>query len=85
MSRRFVVIGVVLCLLAILPFVTWPLWKGLVVKPVSEALFESTKALVERNPDLKPLWDDAVSDGVLTRSEAKAIWDKAGEKMQPEQ
>jgi hypothetical protein len=85
MSRRLVVIGVVLCLLAILPFATWPLWKGLLVKPVSEALFDNTKALVERNPELKSLWDDAVRDGVLTRSEAKAIWDRAGEKMQPEQ
>ena len=85
MSRRMMVIGVVLALLALVPFVTYPLWKGLLIKQASVALFEKTKTLVEKNPQLKPLWDEAMQDGVLTWSEAKAIWDKAGQKMEPEE
>jgi hypothetical protein len=85
MNRRMMVIGVVLALFAIVPFVTWPFWKSLLAKPVSVALFENTKALVERNPPLlQPLWDEAMRDDVLTWSEAKEIWDKAGQKMDPE-
>ena len=85
MNRRFIVAGVVLALLAIVPFVTYPLWKGLLIKQASIALYEKTKALVEKNAQLKPMWDEAISDGVLTVPEARAIWERAGEKMDPEQ
>jgi hypothetical protein len=84
-NRRFIVIGSILVLLALVPFITWPMWKGLLYRPVSTALFEKTKALVERKPELQPMWDNALRDGVLTWTEAKEIWDKAGEKMEPEE
>jgi hypothetical protein len=79
------VIGVVLVLLALLPFVAWPIWKGLAIKRVSAAVFEKTKALVDQKPELKPMWDDAMDDGVLTFSEAQAIWERAGKKLEREE
>src|SRR5262245_3087965 len=84
-SRRTLVIaGVVLTLLAMIPFVVWPLYKWLTVRPVSAALYNRTKALVDKNPQYKPDWDAALEDGVLTWPEANAILEKAGEKAEPE-
>jgi hypothetical protein len=77
-------IGAILVILALIPFLAWPLWKRLTPKPVSPALFERTKAAVEKNPQLRPEWDKAMEDGVLTWSEANAILEKAGEKAEPE-
>ena len=79
-------VGAILCLLAIGSIAAWPLWKKLSgPKPVSAALFERTKALVEKYPRLQPYWDEALEDGVLTFSEAKAIIERAGEKAEPEE
>ena len=85
MSRRMILIGATLSLLAILSLAAWPLWKKLSVKPVSASTFERTKALVEKNPQLKPEWDKAMEDGVLTWPEAKDILEKGGEKAGPEE
>jgi hypothetical protein len=86
MNRRTKQVGVVLGLVAVLCFVVgWPLYLWLRVKPVSAALFERTKALVERNPQLRPEWDRAMQDGVLTWREAKSIIERAGEKVDPEE
>lgn len=85
MSRRIMVVGAVLALLAITVFATWPMWKWLYIKRASAALHERTKALVEKNPQLKPDWDKAMEDGVLTWAEAKDIVEKGGEKVEPEQ
>ncbi|HEY1380065.1 MAG TPA: hypothetical protein VGF55_24895 [Gemmataceae bacterium] len=86
MNRRKKQIGVVLGLVAIAFFAAAvPLYKWYRNRPVSARLFEKTKALVEKNPQLQPAWDAAVQDGVLTWPEAREIWDRAGEKPEPEQ
>jgi hypothetical protein len=78
-------IWAILALVAIASFmVAWPLYKKLTIKSVSAALMERTKKAVEKNPQLKPDWDRAMEDGVLTWPEAKAILEKAGEKVEPE-
>ena len=85
MSRRFMMLGAILGLMAMVFFVSWPAWKWLKFKPVSAALYERTKAVVEKNPRLKPAWDIAIQDGVLTRTEAKVILESAGEKVEPDE
>jgi hypothetical protein len=77
-------IGAILVFLALIPFLGWPIWKKLSTKPVSAALFDRTKAVVEKNPQLQPEWDKAMEDGVLTWPEANAILEKVGEKAEPE-
>jgi hypothetical protein len=84
-SRRKKLIGVILTLLAIAILAAWPFWKWLSVKPVSAGLYERTKTLVEQNPRLQPAWDKAMQDGVLTWPEAQAIWEQAGEKIEPDE
>jgi hypothetical protein len=78
-------IGAILSLLAVVPFAAWPVLKWLKPKPVSPALFERTKAAVEKDPRLRPAWDKAMEDGVLTWPEAKEILESAGEKPEPEE
>jgi hypothetical protein len=86
MNRRTKQVGVVLGLVAVLCFAAWPVYRWLIVKrAVSAALFERTKTLVERNPQLRPAWDKAMEDGVLTWPEAKAIIERAGENVDPEE
>jgi len=76
--------GAVLGLTAMVFFVSWPVWKWLKFKPVSAALYERTKAAVDKDPRLKPAWDIALQDDVLTYPEAKVILESAGEKVEPE-
>jgi hypothetical protein len=83
-SKRLITIGVVLVLLAMVPFVAWPVYKTFFPQPVSTALFNRTKAAVEKNPQLQSEWNAALQDGVLTWPEASAILQKAGEKADPE-
>jgi hypothetical protein len=78
-------IGAILMFLALIPFLGWPIYKRFATKPVSTALFERTKAAVEKNPKLKPEWDKAMEDGILTWPEAKDILEKAGETVEPEE
>jgi hypothetical protein len=84
-NRQIMRVGTILCLVAMVFFVSWPVWKWLKFKPVSAALYERTKAAVAKNPRLQPAWDIAMEDGVLTWSEAKVILESAGEKVEPEQ
>ena len=84
MNRRIMTLGAILGLMAMVFFVSWPAWKWLKFRPVSASLYERTKAAVEKNPRLKPAWDIAMEDGVLTWSEAKVILESAGEKVEPE-
>jgi hypothetical protein len=77
--------AVTLCLVAIVSFSAWPLWKHLHVKRANAALEARTRALVEKHPELKPAWNIAMEDGVLTREEAKQIVEGAGEKLGPEE
>ena len=85
MSRQSKLFGVILCLVAIISFSIWPVWKWLSVKSASAALREKTRAVVEKHPELKPAWNIAMQDGVLTYDEAKEIVEGAGEKVEPEQ
>jgi hypothetical protein len=78
-------IGAILTFLALVPIVGWPIYKKFAVKAVSAAVYERTKAAVEKNPQLQDDWNKAMEDGVLTWPEAKAILEKAGEKAEPDQ
>jgi hypothetical protein len=71
--------------LALLPFVAWPLYKKLTFKVASAALIERTKKAVEKHPELKPDYDKAMEDGVLSTDEAKEILQKAGETVRPDE
>jgi hypothetical protein len=70
--------------LALLPFVGWPLYKKLTFKKASPALIEQTRKAVEKDPKLKPHYDKAMEDGVLSYDEAKEILEKAGETVGPD-
>jgi hypothetical protein len=85
MSRGTRLFAAILCLVAIASFAAYPFWKRLKLQPVSAALYERTKALVDKNPRLKPEWDKAMEDGVLTFPEAKHIIESAGEKVESQQ
>ena len=86
MSRRtFLIFGTVLTLLALLPFLGWPLYKKLTLKKASPALVERTRKEVEKHPELKPDYDKAMEDDVLSYDEAKAILEKAGETVRPDE
>jgi hypothetical protein len=76
-------VGAILALIAIVFFISWPVWKWLMIKPVPAAVYERVKAAVEKDPRLKPAWDIAMQDGVLTWEEAKVILESAGEKAEP--
>jgi hypothetical protein len=84
-TRRTKLFGAILCLVATVSIAAWPVWKWLKHKPVSAALYERTKAAVEKNPRLQPAWDKAMEDGVLTYPEAKEILESAGEKVEPDE
>ena len=85
MNRRFMTVGAVLGLIAMVFFVSWPVWKAIKFKPVSAATYARTKAAVEKNPRLQPAWDIAIQDDVLTWPEAKVILESAGEKAEPDE
>jgi hypothetical protein len=75
----------ILSLIALVFFSSWPAWKWLKFRPVSDSLYQRTKAAVGKNPRLQPAWDIAMQDGVLTWSEAKVILESAGEKADPDE
>jgi hypothetical protein len=86
MSRRtFLILGSGLTLLALLPFLGWPVYKMLTLKKASPALIERTKKAVEKHPELKADYDKAMEDGVLSYDEAKQILEKAGETVGPDE
>jgi hypothetical protein len=80
-----IVIGAILMFVALIPFLAWPVYKRFTVRPVSRAVFERTKAAVDKNPQLQDDWNKALEDDVLTWPEAKAILEKAGEKAEPDE
>lgn len=81
MTRKQTQFGVILGLLAIVAFASWPFYKWLFIAKANDALRARTQALVESKPELKPLWDDAMADDVLTLSEATLIVEQGGEKV----
>ena len=84
-TRRFMMLGAILGLMAMMFFASWPAWKLIKFRPVSAPLYERTKAAVDKNPRLQPAWDIALQDDVLTWPEAKVILESAGEKAEPDQ
>lgn len=76
--------GAVLAIVAMVSFSIWPFWQWLSVKKANAALQERTKALVAKHPQLKPAYNIAMQDGVLTVDEAKEIVEGAGEKLEPQ-
>lgn len=87
MSRRgFLIVGTVLMFLALVPFLGWPLFKKYYLSQrASPALVERTRAAMVKHPDLKPDYDKAMEDGVLSHDEAKEILEKAGETVGPDE
>jgi len=85
MNRRIMTWGVILGLMAMVFFVSWPVWKWLKFKPVSASLYERAKAAVEKNSRRQRAWDIALQDGGLTWPEAKVILESAGEKAEPDE
>jgi hypothetical protein len=83
--RTFLIIGTVLTLLALLPFVGWPLYKKLTVRKASPALIERTRQAMEKHPELKADYDRAMEDGVLSHDEAKELLEKTGETVGPDE
>ena len=83
--RQTKLISSILVAVVLAAFVGWRLQSRFGAKPVSASLFQKTKTLVEKTPRLQPDWDKALEDGILTWTEAKAIVDKAGEKVEPEE
>lgn len=83
--RTLLILGTVLVFLALIPFLGWPVYKQLTLKRASQALIERTTKAVERHPELKPDYDKAMEDGVLSRDEAKEILEKAGETVGPDE
>lgn len=85
MTRRTKTIWVILALLAMGVFIaSWPLYKKFTIKQASAGLVERTRSAVDKNPNLRADWDQAMADGTLTWEEAKAILEKIGEKVDPE-
>jgi hypothetical protein len=82
-DRQMMKFAVILCLVAIVSFSAWPLWKQIHVNRANAALEARVRALVEKHPELKPAWNIAMEDGVLTHDEAKEIVEGAGEKLGP--
>jgi hypothetical protein len=83
--RTFLIFGTVLTFLGLLPFLGWPLYKRLTLRKASPALIERTRKAVEKHPELKPEYDKALEDGVLSYDEAKEILEKAGETVGPDE
>ena len=48
-------------------------------KPAKQSIRDDVVRIVNEWPELKPMYDQAMSDGVLTLKEAKAIIDRANE------
>jgi len=77
--------GAVLGLMAMVFFVSWPVWKAIKFKSVNAATYAWTKAAAEKNPRLQPAWDIALQGGVLTWPEAKDILERIGKKAEPDE
>jgi hypothetical protein len=83
--RTFLIFGTVLTFLALLPLVGWPLYEKLTVKKASPALIERTRKAMEKHPELKPDYDKAMEDGVLSYDKAKELLEKTGETVGPDE
>ena len=81
MHRRTKIIGAIVGIVAIVFLATLPFWEAIYARSASAALRERARVLVEQHPELKAAWEQALQDEVLTRPEALAIVEEAGEKV----
>ena len=65
MNRRTKQIGAVLALLAMAFFSFWGFWYWVKTSAVSDLIRARTQEAVEKNPQLKSEWDQAIADQVL--------------------
>jgi hypothetical protein len=82
--RRTKQIGAVLALSAMVMFVL-PLCCWWFFQTSHAALVRRTRNIVEQNPQLQPVWDQAMQDKVLTSSEAQTIRERAQTTAAPAQ
>jgi hypothetical protein len=75
--------GAILCLMAMSFFAALPFWKYMSARAVDAAVQARTRTLVDSKPELKPAWDVAMQDEVLTYPEAKVILEAGGETIEP--
>ena len=54
-------------------------WYDLTTKPANERVQAGVQQILKKEPSLQPMYDAAMSDGVLTTSEARKIVNKAVE------
>ncbi len=54
-------------------------WIDLRNKPANPRIQSGVRQILQKEPSLRPMYDDAMSDGVLSTLEAKQIIDKANE------
>jgi predicted negative regulator of RcsB-dependent stress response len=84
MNRQTMKFGAILCLVAMVSFSIWPVWKRLSVRDASIAMQQRTRAVVASKPELELAWKIAMLDGVMEWNEAKEILEAAGEKVDPQ-
>jgi hypothetical protein len=54
-------------------------WFDLSSKPANERLQNGIQQILQKEPRVRPMYDNAMKDGILTTLEANAIVDKAVE------
>lgn len=64
-------------IVAMVSFSLAPLWQWINLKTASAEMERQARAAHEKYPHLKPAWNIAMHDGVLTEAEAKEILDAA--------
>lgn len=82
MNRQWTQFAAILMIVAMISFSLWPLWQWINIKTANAEMERQARAAYEKHPEFKPAWNIAMSDGVLTESEAKEILDAARERAE---
>lgn len=77
MNPQWTKFAAILMIVAMLSFSLWPLWEWINLNAASAEMERRAQAAHEAHPELKPAWNIAMHDGVLTEAEAKEIVDAA--------
>jgi WD40 repeat protein len=77
MNRRTKLIALIVAGTIVAALAGWRAWDRVQNNPASEALHQRVKELLAERHDLRPSYDRAMEDGVLTRAEAQAILEAA--------
>ena len=80
MNRQWTQFAAILMIVAMISFSLWPLWEWINLKTANAEMERQARAAYEKYPELKPAWNIAMHDGVLTEAEAKEISDAGGER-----